>query len=333
MILILPKPVYPQRSCNSALRSLNSYSCLGLVLVNPLQTEAPFDVDLQVHTTASDGTCTPTEVVELAARRGIRALAVTDHDSIAGVTEAMAAGARLRIEIVPAIEFSTRDEPDKDFMELHLLGYFIDLDDPALHETLERVVQGRVAQKRQVIQNLQKFGFHVPEDKVFALVNGVPGAPHIFEVVMRYNAGRVASRQQFFDEYLCVGGKAHVPRPFELSLAEAIQVVLTDGGVPVLSHPANYPHVRDLVGMVRRAATLGLRGIEVNYPYDKGRRYRGISQDKLQTLIARFDALADELGLLKTGGSDFHGDHKPIELGEMGLAYADYLRFKEACNR
>jgi predicted metal-dependent phosphoesterase TrpH len=298
-----------------------------------MRLEGLFDVDLQVHTTASDGTCTPTEVVELAARRGIRALAVTDHDSILGVAEAMAAGARQHVEIVPAIEFSTRDEPDKDFMELHLLGYFVDPDDPALQEMLGRVVQGRVAQKRQVIQNLQKFGFHVPEEEVFALVNGVPGAPHIFEVVMRYNAGRVVSRQQFFDEYLCVGGKAHVPRPFELSLAEAIQVVLADGGAPVLSHPADYPHVRDLVGMVRRAATLGLRGIEVNYPYDKTRRHAGIAKPELQRLIRRFDALADELGLLKTGGSDFHGDHKPIEMGEMGLAYEDYLRFKEACNR
>lgn len=301
--------------------------------MNPLQTERPFDVDLQIHTTASDGTCTPAEVVELAACRGIRVLAVTDHDSIAGVAEAMAAGARLGVEVAPAIEFSTSDEPDLDFMELHLLGYFVDLDDAALQETLKRVVEGRIAQKRQVIRNLQKHDFYVPEEEVFALAGGAPGAPHIFEVVMRYNAGRVTDQEQFFDEYLCVGGKAHVPRPFELSLAEAIQVVLANGGVPVLSHPANYPHVRDLSGMVRRAASLGLRGIEVNYPYDKGRRYRGVSETKLQAIIGRFDALADELGLLKTGGSDFHGDHKSIELGEMGMAYEEYLRFKKACGR
>ncbi len=298
-----------------------------------MQHRGPFDVDLQIHTTASDGTCTPAQVVELAARQGLRALAVTDHDSILGVAEAMAAGERLGVEIVPAIEFSTRDEPDKDFMELHLLGYFIEPGDPTLQAMLTRVLEGRLAQKRQVIQNLQKFGFRVPEAEVLAEAGGVPGAPHIFKVVMRYNADRVVSRQQFFDEYLCVGGKAHVPRPFELSLAEAIRVVLAADGVPVLSHPANYPHVRDLFGMVRRAASLGLKGIEVNYPYHKGRRQRGISPDELPALVARYDALADELGLLKTGGSDFHGDQKPIALGEMGLAYADYLRFKEGCGR
>ena len=301
--------------------------------MNPVQTEGPFDVDLQVHTTASDGTCTPTEVVELAARKGIRALAVTDHDSLLGVDEAMVSGARLGVEVVPAIEFSTRDEPDKDFMELHLLGYFIDLDDPALIETLERTIQGRVEQKRSVIRNLQKLGFDTPEEEVFALVKGVPGKPHIFEVVLRHNPVRVANRQQFFDEYLNVGGQAYVPRPFELSLAEAIQVVLAAGGVPVLAHPAAYSKVKDPMGVVRRAVPLGLRGIEVNYPYNRSRRHYGIPEAELQALIRRFDALADELSLLKTGGSDFHGDRKSIELGEMGMVYEDYLRFKEASGR
>jgi predicted metal-dependent phosphoesterase TrpH len=304
-----------------------------------MQLIGPFDVDLQVHTTASDGTCTPTEVVELAAGKGIRALAITDHDNILGVAEATAAGARLGgstaltagVEVVPAVELSTRDEPDKDFMELHLLGYFIDLDDPALKESLECTIQGRVEQKRSVIRNLQKLGFKVPEEEVFALAKGVPGKPHIYKVILRYNADRVASRQWFFDEYLNIGGKAYVPRPFELSLAEAIQVVLAAGGVPVLAHPDAYSKVKDPAGVVRRAVPLGLRGIEVNYPYDKTRQYTGVCKAKLQAIIRRFDALADELDLLKTGGSDFHGDDKPIELGEMGLVYEDYLRFKAAC--
>jgi len=304
-----------------------------------MQLIGPFDVDLQVHTTASDGTCTPTEVVELAARKGIRALAITDHDSILGVAEATVAGARLGgstaltagVEVVPAIELSTRDEPDKDLMELHLLGYFIDPDDPALNETLKHVIQGRVEQKRSQIQKLQELGFDVPEEEVFALAGGAPSRSHIAEVLLRHNPDRVTGKQQLFGEYLSARGKAHVPRPFELSLEEAIQVVAATGGVPVLSHPADYPHVRDPVGVVRYAASLGLRGIEVNYTYDKNRRHFGVSKAELHTLIRRFDALADELGLLKTGGSDFHGDRKPIELGEMGLVYKDYLRFKAAC--
>jgi len=198
---------------------------------------------------------------------------------------------------------------------------------------LERTIQGRVEQKRSVIRNLQKLGFDLPEEEVFALVKGVPGKPHIFEVVLRHNPVRVANRQQFFDEYLNVGGQAYVPRPFELSLAEAIQVVLAAGGVPVLSHPAAYSKAKDPMGVVRRAVPLGLRGIEVNYPYNKSRRHYGIPKAELQALIRRFDALADELSLLKTGGSDFHGDRKPIELGEMGMVYEDYLRFKEASGR
>ena len=295
-----------------------------------MQLGGPFDVDLQAHTTASDGTCTPTEVVELAAHKGIRVLAVTDHDNVLGVAEAMAAGARLGVEVVPAIEFSTRDEPDQDFMGLHLLGYFMDLDNPPLNETLDRVMQGRIEQKRSVIQNLQKLGFDVTEEEVFALTSGVPGKPHIAEVVLRHHPGRFASAQQFFDEYLSDGGQAHVPRPFELSLAEAIQVVLTAKGVPVVAHPAAYPKVKDLAEVVQRAAALGLRGLEINYTYDKNHPHLGISKAKLQEIIHCLDALADELDLLKTGGSDFHGDRKPIKLGEMGMVYEDYLRFKEA---
>lgn len=298
-----------------------------------MQTEGPFDVDLHTHTTASDGTYTSTEAVELAAGKGIRVLAITDHDSVLGVAEAMAASERLGIEVVPAIEFSTRDEPDMDFMELHLLGYFIDLDNSTLKETLNRTIQGRLDQKRAVIKNLQKLGFNVPEKEVFALTDGVPGKPHIFKVALRHNSDRVASRQQFFDEYLNVAGKAHVPRPFELSLEEAIQVVLSVGGVPVLAHPDAYSKVKDPMGVVRRAAALGLRGLEVNYPYDKTRRHQGISKIELQALIGRFEALADELGLLKTGGSDFHGDRESIKPGEMGMIYDDYLRFREGCGR
>jgi len=298
-----------------------------------MQLTGPFDVDLHVHTTASDGTYTPNDVVKLAAGKGIRALAVTDHDTIQGVAEALAAGERLGVKVVPAIELSTCDEPDKDFMELHLLGYFIDPDDPALNDTLKRVIQGRAEQKRLQIQKLQDLGFDVPEEEVFALTDGTPSRSHIAEVLLRRNRSRVTDKQQLFDEYISVGGKAYVPRPFELSLEEAIQVVLDAGGVPVLSHPADYLHVRDPARVVRDAVSLGLRGIEVNYTYDKNRRHFGISKAELHTLIRRFDGLADELGLLKTGGSDFHGERKPIELGEIGLVYDDYWRFKAACGQ
>jgi hypothetical protein len=287
-------------------------------------------VDLQTHTTASDGTCTPARVVQRAAGRGIRVVGITDHDTVRGVAEAAAAGGSLGVEVVPGIELSTRDEPEKDFMELHLLGYFIDPGDPALTETLARVLQGRLTQKRRQIARLQSFGFDLPEAEVFALTDGAPSRSHIADVLMKRNPRRAPDRQRLFDQYLSVGGKAYVPRPFELSLAKAIQAVLAAGGVPVLSHPADYPHVRDPVGVVRRAVDLGLRGIEVNYTYDKNRRHRGFSKTELLAIVRRYDALADELGLLKTGGSDFHGRRKPIELGEMGMAYPDYLRFKEA---
>lgn len=297
----------------------------------PDRENCPFNVDLHIHTTASDGTYTPTEVVELATRKRIRALAITDHDSVQGVAEALVAGAQLGVEVVPAVEFSTCPEPDKDFIELHLLGYFIDPENLKMNEVLNLSIEGRMEQKKLTIKKLQEFGFDVPEEEVFSLTNGVPGNPHIAEVVLHRNPGRFASEQQLYDEYLSVGGKINAPRPFELSLEEAIQVVLDAGGVPVLPHPGAYPKVKDPVGVVRRAIPLGLCGIEANYTYDKNWSHYGISRTELQAIIRRFDALADELGLLKTGGSDFHGDRKPIELGEMGMVYEDYVYFKEAC--
>jgi predicted metal-dependent phosphoesterase TrpH len=287
---------------------------------------AHFQIDLHAHTTASDGTYAPTALVKLAANRGLKVLGVADHDTIDGLSEAMAAGQRLGLEVVPGVEFSLRHEREKQFVGLHLLGYFVDPQAANLIEIMTKVRQGRIEQKIRQIKKLQAFGFDIPVEAVLAKASGVPGRPHIATVLMERNPGRFENIQQIFDEYLGTGAKAHVGRQFALTLAEAAAVIKEAGGVPVLAHPGAYDSWIDPITVVRNARAAGLDGVEVYYPYNQGQHLSG----SRSRWIARIDALADELGLLKTGGSDFHGRrHDIIQPGDMGLTTEQYAAFKQ----
>jgi len=294
----------------------------------PTITRSQYEVDLHIHSTCSDGSFTPRKIVELAKAAGLKAIAITDHDTVEGVAEAEAAGEEYGIEVVPAVELSIKNEQEKEFVELHLLGYFIDHQDEELNDILGRVVKARIEQKIRQIKVLQDDGIDVSVEEVFSLVRGVPGRPHIAKVVMRRNPGRFASREELFAEYLTVGGKAYTKRSFSLTLAEAIQVVVKAGGVPVLAHPGVYDSVKDIEAMIHRAQKIGMQGLEIAYTYNKNRPHYGMAPAEMQTLMARFEALADKLGLVKTGGSDFHGEGKDIELGEMGMTCVEFQELK-----
>jgi predicted metal-dependent phosphoesterase TrpH len=283
---------------------------------------AHFQIDLHTHTTASDGTLTPTQLVERAVRLGIQTLAVADHDTIAGLPEAMAAGQRLGIEIVPGVEFSLRHERDKHFVGIHLLGYFFDPEAPVLAVVMDQVRQGRIEQKIRQIEKLREFGFDLSVEEVFARAAGVPGRPHIAAALLEKYPNRFESPQQIFDEYLATHAKAHVGRQFALTLGQAVQIIKQAGGVPVLAHPGVYDANIDPIAAVHNAKAEGLEGVEVFYPYGPGHSWGWVE---------RINALADELNLLKTGGSDFHGrPHDVVELGEMGLTEKQYVRFKQS---
>ena len=279
-----------------------------------------FLIDLHAHTTASDGTYTPTQLVELAVERGLKTLGITDHDTIDGLAEAMTAGQRLGLEIVPGVEFSLRHEYDKHFVGIHLLGYFINPDASAFVEVMQKVRQGRVEQKIRQIKKLQEFGFDIPVDEVFARVSGVPGRPHIAAVLLERNPGKFKDTQQIFDEYLGTHAKAHVGRQFALRLAQAVEIIKVAGGIPIFAHPGAYGAGIDPMTALRKATAEGVEGVEVFYPYANGRGH----------WVGRIDALTDELNLLKTGGSDFHGRPQDgIELGDMGLTLEQYTTFKQ----
>lgn len=291
-------------------------------------SRAAYPVDLQLHSTASDGTDTPTALVQLAAARGVRVLAITDHDSVLGVDEAMVAGRAEGVWVIPALEFSTRSETERDYADINILAYGIDPHNADLAEMLQRVIDSRIEQKIRQIERLQSYGVDVPVDEVLALAKGVPGRIHIARVALARNPQRFTSIQDVFVQFLAADApnSTYVTRTFSLRVEDAIEVTHAAGGIAVLAHPGSYTRVRDIDHAVRRMKDAGLDGLEVNYTYAQNRGHFGASPSEVAALIAHFGALAEELGLLQTGGSDYHGTSKPgILPGQAGLTMEAWL--------
>ena len=286
---------------------------------------AEFPVDLQLHSTASDGTDTPTELVQLAASLGVRVLAVTDHDSTLGLDEAMRAGRALGVWVVPALEFSTRSERERDYADINILAYGIDPTNTELQGVLQQVIDSRIEQKIRQIERLQQYGLDGPVAEVMALAMGVPGRLHIARVVFERNPQHFTSLQDVFVQYLGPDSpkSTYVTRSFSLRVEDAIDVTHAAGGIAVLAHPGVYTRVHDVDDAVRRMRDAGLDGLEVNYTYAQNRGHFGASPAEVAALIAHFSALAEQLGLHQTGGSDYHGTSKPgILPGQAGLPMA-----------
>jgi len=291
-----------------------------------------YPVDLQVHSTRSDGTDTPTALVEQAARLGVQVLALTDHDSVLGVDEAMTAGARLGVTIAPALEFSTLNERARDLLDINILAYGIDHHDPGLQAMLKRVIDSRIEQKVRQVERLQAYGIDAPVEEVLAEAKGVPGRVHIARVALRRNPERFRTIDDVFAQYLSTEApnSTFVRRSFSLRVEDAIAVTHAAGGIAVLAHPGVYTRIGDVDGVVRRLADAGLDGLEVHYTYAQNRGNRGASPAEVAALIAHFDALADECGLIKTGGSDYHGATKPgITIGQAGLTWSQWEAIRE----
>jgi predicted metal-dependent phosphoesterase TrpH len=257
-------------------------------------------IDLHVHTTASDGTLSPGEVVRLAAENGITAVAVTDHDTVAGLAEAVEVGIRCRVEIVPGVEISA--EWDRGI--LHLLGYFIERTDQDLLRTLDYLKRGREERTVGILSKLAGLGIEIPLEEVAAESGtGVPGRPHIARVMVRL--GFVREIQEAFDRYLARGAPAYVRKP-KLDPVDALRTIRSAGGLPVMAHPYSVlsRDSRGLGDVIAHLKEHGLQGIEAFYPEH--------APEQTQTYLE----LADRFDLAVTGGTDFHGANKPgIELG------------------
>jgi predicted metal-dependent phosphoesterase TrpH len=261
--------------------------------------------DLHAHTTASDGTKSPTALVQLAAAEGLVGLAVTDHDTVDGIAEAMAEGDRAGIEVVPGVEISLEYKGPKVGSRsgwMHLLVYHLPLDGP-LADDLREMQAWRAARNTLMIEKLCELGLEMSLDEVAAASGGGQiGRPHFARVML--DKGYVETRQEAFDRYLAKGAPAYLDKQ-RLSPDDAIARARAEGAVPVLAHPYSLGiGGDDLRTRVTHWRDRGLCGLEVIYP----------EQDR--EVRAFFAGLADDLGLIATGGTDYHGDNKPhIALG------------------
>lgn len=254
-------------------------------------------IDLHLHTTYSDGSFRPTEVLALAKRAQVTALSITDHDTVEGIPEALEAAQQLGIEVIPGIEISSRVEKT----EVHILGYFIDWKNEAFLDSIARFRESRHQRNPRIIKKLNELGLSLTYDEVKALAGtDVVGRPHIARVLME--KGYVTSAKEAFDRYLADGSAAYVPRDLPAP-AEAIAVIKAAGGVAVLAHPSWLD--RDGIDtFCRQLKAVGLQGIEVYYSTHRPEQ------------TAQYLETARRLDLLVTGGSDFHGITKPdIEVG------------------
>ena len=254
-------------------------------------------LDLHIHTTASDGSLTPTQVVQLARKKGFSLIAVTDHDTMGGVAEALEAGKKYNVHVVPGVEISSGVT-----LEVHMLGYGMSPDHPVMKAMMEDMRAARVERMERIIENLQKMGVPITVEEVEAVAGGAIGRPHIAQVLIAH--GLVPDVRTAFREYIGVGAKAYVERR-KMTSEQVIANIRDAGGVPVLAHGGllRISEV-ELNQWIDSMAKKGLMGLEC---------YHNAHTPQMERLLR---AAAERNGLLVTGGSDFHGASRPdVEMG------------------
>lgn len=259
-------------------------------------------IDLHTHSTASDGSFPPAEVVRQAQAGGLTAMALTDHDTVDGLPEAVAAGERLGVEVIPGVEISAQFPGGT----MHILGLFVDYRNGLLDQRLAVLKQARIDRNPQIIAKLNALGIPITMEQVNKISGGGQvGRPHIARALMEM--GAIRNLQEAFDKYLGWHKPAYVSK-FRFSPDQALAMIREAKGVPVLAHPftLGLGSAYALKNLLMELKGLGLAGLEAFY------------SEHTREQIALYLKLAQELDLLITGGSDYHGLNKPeISLGSM----------------
>ncbi|WP_028584466.1 PHP domain-containing protein [Desulfogranum mediterraneum] len=254
-------------------------------------------VDLHTHSIYSDGTASPAELVDLALARGITALALTDHDTMAGIAEICSYGSDQGLTILSGVEISARHGAQS----MHILGYGIDPADSLFHDWLQQLQAGREERNLKIIQTLQAGGIEISLEEVAAEAGiGLTGRPHIANLLIQ--KGVVRSFNEAFKQYLGRGRAAWHSR-FCYSVIDTIAAIHRAGGAAILAHPGQLdPTMRLHHGLLRELASHGLDGIEIHYP------------SHTRKMKKKLTALAETFQLLSTGGSDYHGATRPANV-------------------
>jgi predicted metal-dependent phosphoesterase TrpH len=258
----------------------------------------PGEVDLHMHSTASDGSLAPSAVVDAARAAGLSAIALTDHDTLAGLQEAQLAAEPLGIRVVPGVELSAHDGP----REIHLLALHVSKPEK-LESQLSSFRDARETRARNIVERLRNLGINVDLETVMQeAAGGAVGRPHVARALIR--GGHVRDSREAFDRYLGAGRPGFIPKA-RLEIGEAIDLAHSAGAIAVLAHPGQDGRREKIEPMVK----LGLDGIEVRHPSH-------LAED-----VKRISALADFFGLVPSGGSDWHGSTEgPRTIGCMHVS-------------
>lgn len=267
--------------------------------------------DLHVHSSASDGAFTPSQVIRAAHDFGLSAVAIADHDTIAGLDDALREGKSLGIEVVPAVEISAIHD---DKTEVHVLGYFFDHNDSKLIASLRVLTDARWERGIRMVEKLNDVGVKITVDRVKELANGGSvGRPHVARAI--WESGAAGSIDSAFGKFLQENGPGYVPR-YKVTPIEAMEMIVSAGGVACCAHPAKLKNEAVLIEMVNN----GLKAIEVFHP------------DHTSATRRYFKRFAQKRNLIVTGGSDAHGypntSHPGI--GEVTVPYESVIALKQA---
>ena len=256
--------------------------------------------DFHVHTTGSDGSLSPCDVVKKASEEGIEVIAITDHDTTAGIEEAVKAGVELGVTVIAGVEISIDFEP----RTMHLCGYFIDIENEGLKNALRFVQEARLNRNPQIIEKLNQAGLDITMSEIEEAAHGKQiGRPHMAKVMLAKNY--VKDIKEAFTKYLAKEARCYVDKK-RLTLEKAVGIIKSANGVAVLAHPGEMPfetkeQYEKLFSYIKKTGVGGLESYSSHHSQDEN---------------VMFKQLADEAGLFSTGGSDFHGETKPdIELG------------------
>jgi predicted metal-dependent phosphoesterase TrpH len=243
-------------------------------------------IDLHIHSTYSDGLLSPAEIIQIASKRGLKAISITDHDTVAATSSAGELGQKVGLEVVPGIEIGVAYED----CEVHLLGYFIDSDNNSLKEYANLLLASREDRAREIVKVLQKRGINISYELVQQKADGAPiGRPHVAQVLVE--EGYVFSSYEAFEKYLGDKKCCDIPK-LNIGLERAVEIIKESHGLVFLAHPATIECCRDVIDQL---VSFGLDGIETIHPkhgYEKRKH---------------FSALAQQNNLLESGGSDCHG--------------------------
>jgi predicted metal-dependent phosphoesterase TrpH len=277
-------------------------------------------IDLHIHSTASDGTYTPSEILNLAAQSGLQAIAITDHDTLDGSRQALECDIPPTLRFITGVEISAQPPVGCSAGgSLHILGYGVDPHHSELLQTLSKFQQIRNERTHRILDRLHQLGMPLTLEQVLAEVGeGAASRPHVAKAMVK--AGIAADIEEAFQKYLGKGRPAYVSKE-RLDCHQTFELIKAAGGIPVLAHPYFIPcrHTDELTSLIESLCQIGLKGIEVFYPGHPPQA------------VALYLAMAEKHGLSVTGGSDFHGQLIPeIKMGKgTGDLYVPYNLFEK----